>query len=69
MRRITLLCEIKADGEILFRFERKQEVFDIGGIKIGGQPGELPTVLVGSIFYEGHSMCLAVLPFEGYCFW
>jgi len=40
----------------LFRFERKQEVFDIGGIKIGGQPGELPTILVGSIFHEGHKI-------------
>lgn len=40
----------------MFKFERKQEVFDIGGVKIGGQPGELPTVLVGSIFYEGHKI-------------
>jgi tetrahydromethanopterin S-methyltransferase subunit H len=40
----------------LFKFERKQEVFDIGGIKIGGQPGELPTVLIGSIFHEGHKI-------------
>jgi len=40
----------------LFKFERKQEVFDIGGIKVGGQPGELPTVLVGSIFHEGHKI-------------
>jgi tetrahydromethanopterin S-methyltransferase subunit H len=40
----------------LFRFERKQEIFDIGGIRIGGQPGELPTVLVGSIFHEGHKI-------------
>jgi tetrahydromethanopterin S-methyltransferase subunit H len=41
---------------ILFKFERKQEIFDIGGIKVGGQPGELPTVLVGSIFHEGHKI-------------
>jgi tetrahydromethanopterin S-methyltransferase subunit H len=40
----------------LFRFERKQEIFDIGGVKIGGQPGELPTVLIGSIFHEGHKI-------------
>jgi tetrahydromethanopterin S-methyltransferase subunit H len=40
----------------LFKFERKQEIFDIGGVKVGGQPGELPTVLVGSIFYEGHKI-------------
>jgi len=41
---------------ILFKFGRKQEVFDIGGVKIGGQPGELPTVLIGSIFHEGHKI-------------
>jgi len=38
----------------LFRFEKEQKVFEIGGIKIGGQPGEYPTVLIGSIFYEKH---------------
>ncbi len=40
----------------LFKFEKEQEVFDIGGIKIGGQPGEFPTVLIGTIFYEGHKI-------------
>jgi tetrahydromethanopterin S-methyltransferase subunit H len=28
----------------------------MGQIKIGGQPGELPTVLIGSIFYQGHKI-------------
>lgn len=36
----------------IFQFKRKQEIFDIGGVKIGGQPGELPTVLIGSMFYD-----------------
>jgi tetrahydromethanopterin S-methyltransferase subunit H len=36
----------------LFKFGRRQEIFDIGGVRIGGQPGELPTVLIGSIFHE-----------------
>lgn len=37
----------------MFRFEREQLVFDIAGVKIGGQPGENPTVVIGSIFYKG----------------
>nr|MDO8099217.1 tetrahydromethanopterin S-methyltransferase subunit H [Candidatus Njordarchaeota archaeon] len=35
----------------MFKFDREQKVFDISGIKIGGQPGQLPTVMIGSIFY------------------
>jgi tetrahydromethanopterin S-methyltransferase subunit H len=38
----------------MYRFEKEQKIFQIGKIKIGGQPGELPTVLIGSIFYDGH---------------
>ena len=41
---------------ILFKFKKIQEIFEIGGIKIGGQPGELPTVLIGSIFHVGHKI-------------
>ena len=40
----------------MFRFGREQNIFEIGGVKIGGQPGELPTVLIGSIFHEGHKI-------------
>jgi len=40
----------------VIKFEREQKVFDIAGVKIGGQPGEYPTVLIGSIFYEKHSL-------------
>jgi tetrahydromethanopterin S-methyltransferase subunit H len=40
----------------LFRFEKEQKIFDIGGVKIGGQIGELPTVLIGSLFHEGHKI-------------
>jgi tetrahydromethanopterin S-methyltransferase subunit H len=42
----------------MFKFEREQSVFDIAGVKVGGQPGEYPTVLIGSIFYEGHKIVL-----------
>jgi len=37
----------------VFRFSREQSVVNIGGVKMGGQPGELPTVLCGTIFYHG----------------
>jgi len=35
----------------VFVYAKEQEVFDISGIKIGGQPGEYPTLLLGTIFY------------------
>ncbi|MEW5759235.1 MAG: tetrahydromethanopterin S-methyltransferase subunit H [Candidatus Thermoplasmatota archaeon] len=35
----------------MFNFEREQKTFSIKGIKIGGQPGERATVLIGTIFY------------------
>ena len=38
----------------MFRFKTEQKVFQIGNVKIGGQPGEYPTVLMGSIFYSRH---------------
>ncbi|MFX0096714.1 MAG: tetrahydromethanopterin S-methyltransferase subunit H [Candidatus Hodarchaeota archaeon] len=37
----------------MFLFKREQKIFEIDGIKIGGQPGQLPTVLIGSVFYNG----------------
>lgn len=37
----------------LFRFETEQKIFEIEGVKVGGQPGELPTVLIGNLFYKG----------------
>ncbi len=37
----------------LFRFETEQKTFEIEGVKMGGQPGELPTVLIGNLFYKG----------------
>lgn len=35
----------------MFVFEAEQKVYDVGGVKFGGQPGEYPTVLCASIFY------------------
>jgi tetrahydromethanopterin S-methyltransferase subunit H len=40
----------------LFKFEKEQKVFNIAGVNIGGQPGEYPTALIGSIFYSGHKI-------------
>jgi len=37
----------------VFRFNSKQMTFDIGGVKVGGEVGENPTVMIGSIFYMG----------------
>lgn len=34
-------------------FKAEQRIFEIGGVQIGGQPGELPTLLIGNIFYKG----------------
>lgn len=44
-------------GEIpTFKFGKEQKIAEISGIKIGGQPGEHPTTLIGSIFYSGHKI-------------
>lgn len=42
----------------MFKFKREQHVFDIAGVRIGGQPGQLPTVMIGSIFYHRHKIVL-----------
>lgn len=40
---------------MLLRFKSPQKVFRVAGVRVGGQPGENPTVLVGTIFHEGDS--------------
>ena len=35
----------------MYHYSTAQKTFEIGRIKIGGQPGLAPTVLIGSIFY------------------
>jgi tetrahydromethanopterin S-methyltransferase subunit H len=37
----------------MFKFRAPQKIFQIGKAKVGGQPGQLPTVLIGTIFYLG----------------
>ncbi len=38
------------------KFNSPQHVYKIGRVQIGGQPGETPTVLIGSIFWLGQKM-------------
>ncbi|NIN53076.1 MAG: tetrahydromethanopterin S-methyltransferase subunit H [Nitrososphaeria archaeon] len=38
----------------MWKYEVQQKEFNIGGVKIGGLPGERPVGLVGSIFYHKH---------------
>jgi tetrahydromethanopterin S-methyltransferase subunit H len=38
------------------KFNHPQNIYEIGRVKVGGQPGELPTFLIGSIFWLGQKM-------------
>ena len=40
----------------MFRFKREQSVLNLAGVRMGGQPGELASVLCGTIFYQGHKI-------------
>ncbi len=37
----------------MFQFSTEQKICEIGGVKLGGQPGEYPTVTCASIFQKG----------------
>jgi len=39
-----------------FKFNTNQNIYTLGKVKVGGQPGELPTFLIGSIFWLGQKM-------------
>jgi tetrahydromethanopterin S-methyltransferase subunit H len=39
---------------IVWSFAARQRVVQVGGVNIGGIPGERPVVLVGTVFYRGH---------------
>jgi tetrahydromethanopterin S-methyltransferase subunit H len=39
-----------------FKFNTEQKIYTVGKAKVGGQPGELPTFLIGSIFWLGQKM-------------
>ena len=38
----------------MLKFTQQQKICQVGDVLLGGQPGENPTVLIGSIFYSGH---------------
>jgi tetrahydromethanopterin S-methyltransferase subunit H len=38
------------------KFKTEQKIYDIAKVKVGGQPGELPTFIIGSIFWLGQPM-------------
>ena len=40
----------------MYKFSSQQKVHEVGKVKVGGQPGELPTFLIGSIFWLGQKM-------------
>jgi tetrahydromethanopterin S-methyltransferase subunit H len=50
----------------MLRFTTAQRVCEIGGVKIGGQPGEYPTVLVPSIFQKGDRVFEGATRKEGF---
>ncbi len=35
----------------MMSFSKEQKIIEMGGLKLGGQPGELPTALFGTVFY------------------
>jgi tetrahydromethanopterin S-methyltransferase subunit H len=37
----------------MFRYERSQKVCTIGGVQVGGQPGERAPLLIGNMFQKG----------------
>jgi len=40
----------------MLRFKTEQKRYVIRGVHVGGQPGDTPCVLCGSMFYERHSL-------------
>ena len=38
------------------KFNTPQNIYELGKVKVGGQPGETPTFLIGSIFWLGQKM-------------
>ena len=37
----------------MFKYQAKQKVCNIGGVKVGGQLGENPPLLIGNMFQKG----------------
>jgi tetrahydromethanopterin S-methyltransferase subunit H len=60
MSEIDNLCEENnraiEEWAKIYRYQAEQTISTIGEVQLGGQPGELPTVLIGTIFYKGHKV-------------
>jgi len=50
----------------MFRFAREQKVCTIGGVEVGGQPGQRPPVVVSSIFQKGDKVFKSSKRKEGF---
>lgn len=50
----------------MFQFSTKQKICEIGDIKVGGQPGEYPTVVIPSIFQKGDKVFEGAKRKEGF---
>ncbi|MFX0135174.1 MAG: hypothetical protein ACFFDN_16140 [Candidatus Hodarchaeota archaeon] len=42
----------------MLNFEREQKIVQIGNVLLGGQPGENPIVMIGTVFYAKHAALL-----------
>ncbi len=42
----------------MLNFESEQKTFKIDNVKLGGQPGENPIVMIGTVFYAKHAALL-----------
>ena len=40
----------------MIKFTAEQKTYEIAGVEVGGQPGQRPTLLIGSIFFSGHKI-------------
>jgi tetrahydromethanopterin S-methyltransferase subunit H len=40
----------------MIKFPIEQKTYNIAGVEVGGQPGQRPTLLIGSIFFSGHKI-------------
>ena len=38
---------------MLYALRKKQRIYQFGSFQVGGKPGELPTALIGNVFYKG----------------
>ena len=46
----------KGTGNLTLRYDKEQKVCQIGSIKVGGQPGQNPPLLIGNMFQKGDTL-------------